>query len=71
MKIQKTLLLVSIASVAQIANLYAQKPTEVPKPNEKPIDLSSTADIIIYIVLPLCAIVLVLIWNRKRRKDKK
>lgn len=29
MKIQKTLLLACIASVAQIANLYAQKPTEV------------------------------------------
>lgn len=71
MKIQKTFMLASIASVAHIANLYAQKPTEVPKPSEKPIDLSNPADIIIYIVLPLCAIVLVLIWNRKRKKDKK
>lgn len=71
MKIQKTLILACIASVVQIANLYAQKPTEVPKPSEKPIDLSNPADIVIYIVLPLCAIALVIIWNRKRKKDKK
>ncbi|MDP2685687.1 MAG: hypothetical protein Q8O62_00600 [Aequorivita sp.] len=71
MKIQRTLIIACIASVAQIANLFAQKPTEVPKPSEKPIDLSNPADIIIYIVLPLCAIVLVIIWNRKRKKDKK
>lgn len=71
MKIQKTFILASIASVAHIVKLYAQKPTEVPKPSEKPIDLSNPADIIIYIVLPLCAIVLVLIWNRMRKKDKK
>ena len=71
MKTQKLLLFASITSVVQIANLYAQKPTDVPKPSEKPIDLSNPADIIIYIVLPLCAIVLVLIWNKKRRKDKK
>ncbi|HET8804679.1 MAG TPA: hypothetical protein VFM72_08880 [Aequorivita sp.] len=71
MKIQKTRMLACIASIVQTANLYAQKPTEVPKPSEKPIDLSNPADIIIYIVLPLCAIVLVLIWNKKRRKDKK
>lgn len=71
MKIQKSLRLACIASVAQLANLYAQKPTDVPKPSEKPIDLSKPADIIIYIVLPLCAIALVLIWNRMRKKDKK
>lgn len=69
MKIQKTLLLACFASLALFDNLYAQKPTEVPKPSEKPIDLSNPADIIIYIVLPLCAIVLVLIWKRKRKKD--
>ncbi len=71
MKIQKTFMLACIASVVQIANLYAQKPTDVPKPSEKPIDLSNPADIIIYIVLPLCAIVLVLIWKKKRKEDKK
>ncbi|MBG42407.1 MAG: adenylosuccinate synthetase [Aequorivita sp.] len=51
--------------------LYAQKPTEVPKPSEKPIDLSNPADVIIYIVLPLCAILLFFIWRGKRKNPKK
>lgn len=46
----------------------AQKPTEVPKPSEKPIDLTNPADIIIYIVLPLCAILFFFIWRGKKRK---
>lgn len=50
--------------------LYAQKPTEVPKPSEKPIDLSNPADVIIYIVLPLCAILLFFIWRGKRKTRK-
>ena len=51
--------------------LHAQKPTEVPKPSEKPIDLSNPADVIIYIVLPLCAILLFFIWRGKRKNQKK
>lgn len=51
--------------------LYAQKPTEVPKPSEEPIDLSNPADVIIYIVLPLCAIVLFFIWRGKLKNQKK
>ncbi|MDC7999970.1 adenylosuccinate synthetase [Aequorivita todarodis] len=47
---------------------FAQKPTEVPKPSEKPIDLTNPADIIIYIVLPLCAVLLFFIWRGKRKR---
>jgi len=53
------------------AILYAQKPTEVPKPSEKPIDLSNPADIIIYIVLPLCVVLLFFVWRGKRKNRKK
>lgn len=53
------------------AVMFAQKPTEVPKPSEKPIDLSDPADILIYIVLPLCAILLFFIWRGKRKNEKK
>ena len=49
--------------------LFSQKPTEVPKPSDKPIDLTDPADVIIYIVLPLCVILLFVIW-RKKRKNK-
>jgi len=53
------------------AIFYAQIPTEVPKPSDKPIDLSNPADIIIYIVLPLCIILLYFIWRGKRKNRKK
>lgn len=49
---------------------YAQKPTEVPKPSEKPIDLTNPADIIIYIVLPICAVLLFFIWKGKQKRKK-
>lgn len=69
MKTQKYLSLLTVLLLA--AGLYAQKPTEVPKPSEKPIDLSNPADIIIYIVLPICAILLFLIYRRNKNKHKK
>jgi len=50
---------------------YGQKPTEVPKPSEKPIDLGNPADIIIYIVLPLCVLLLFFIWKGKQKKKNK
>lgn len=49
---------------------YAQKPTEVPKPSEKPIDLTNPADVIIYIILPLCAVLLFFIWRGKKKRKK-
>lgn len=50
---------------------YAQIPTEVPKPSDKPIDLSEPADIIIYIILPLCCVLLFFIWRGKQKNRKK
>lgn len=46
-----------------------QIPTEVPKPqNNSPIDLNNTADIIIYIVLPIVVLFLFVIVRRFRKK---
>lgn len=52
-------------------NLYSQIPTEVPKPQDNtPVDFSEPVNIIFFIVLPLAAIVFVIIWYNKKRKDK-
>ena len=52
-------------------SIFSQIPRHIPKPhNNNPIDLSSTADVIIYIALPLIALILFLIW-RKKTKNKK
>ncbi|MAZ26275.1 MAG: adenylosuccinate synthetase [Cytophagaceae bacterium] len=38
--------------------------------NNSPIDLSNPADLVIYIILPIVAIVLYIIWRkRKKRRD--
>ncbi|WP_347372587.1 adenylosuccinate synthetase [Aequorivita sp. Q41] len=66
MKTKKNILLAFFSIL--ISTLYAQKPTEMPKPTEKPVDLSNPADIIIYIVLPICAVVFYFIWRKKRKK---
>ncbi|MDN3723594.1 adenylosuccinate synthetase [Aequorivita sp. SDUM287046] len=50
-----------------ISIVYGQKPTEVPKPSDKPIDISNPADIIIYIILPLFAVLLFFVWRGKRK----
>ncbi|MBD8487790.1 hypothetical protein IFO69_03410 [Echinicola sp. CAU 1574] len=54
--------------------LFAQIPTGTPRSDE-PINLNSTADIIIYVVLPLVIIVLGIFWwffykKPKNQKDK-
>lgn len=67
MKNIKILIILLLYSIA----INAQKPTEVPKPSEKPIDLANPADIIIYIVLPLCAVLFFFIWREKKSKSKK
>ncbi len=51
--------------------IYSQKPTDVPKPSEKPIDLTNPADIIIYIILPFCVVLLVFIWRRSKKSKKR
>ncbi|MDC7993560.1 adenylosuccinate synthetase [Altibacter sp. HG106] len=48
-----------------------QIPENVPHPdNNTPIDFSDPADWIIYIVLPIVAAILVLLWMRKKKQDK-
>ncbi|MAP79471.1 MAG: hypothetical protein CL526_00135 [Aequorivita sp.] len=53
-----------------MAVFYAQKPTEVPKPSEEPIDVTSTADIIIYIVLPILAVIFFFLWRARKKRQK-
>jgi heme/copper-type cytochrome/quinol oxidase subunit 2 len=51
------------------SKIYAQTPHGVPQPNDySPIDLMDTADVIIYIVLPVLFIILYFIWKRKKRE---
>lgn len=52
-------------------DLYSQIPTDVPKPQDNsPVDFSDPVNIILFIVLPLLAIVFVFIWRSKLRKDE-
>lgn len=60
-----------VATFLLLTNLYAQKPTEVPKPDDTPIDLSNPSDLIIYIVLPLCAILLYFLYKRNKKNHTK
>lgn len=51
--------------------LLIQLPIGTPNPDDnKPIDLSSTFDIIVYIILPILIIIFYILW-RKKKKDKK
>ncbi|WP_339700005.1 adenylosuccinate synthetase [uncultured Marixanthomonas sp.] len=55
-----------------ISKAEAQIPKEVPHPdNNKPLDLSSPADIIIYIVIPVVFIILFFVWRSRRKKKNK
>lgn len=50
---------------------YSQIPTDVPKPqNNYPVDFSDPANIVIFIVLPILAVVFVIIWRKKKQKAK-
>ena len=69
MKSQKTVSLFVLLLV--IGTLNAQIPTEVPKPSDKPIDITNPADIIIYIVLPLCVVLLFFIWRGRKKNQNK
>lgn len=52
-----------------ITTSWAQIPTDLPNPDDNtPIDLTKTADILIYIVLPVLIIVLLIIRRRNRKK---
>lgn len=70
MKIQKHLSI--LIFILLPLGLFAQIPTEVPNPSDnKPVDLSNPADIVIYIVLPICAIILFLVYRKNKRNQKK
>ena len=68
MKIPNLKLLFLLFIVA--STVYAQKPSVVPNPTEEPVDFSKPANIIIFIILPICAIILYLIWRKKRKKEE-
>ncbi len=69
MKSQKTVPLFFLLSA--VGTLSAQIPTDVPKPSDQPIDITNPADIIIYIVLPLCAVLLFFIWRGRKKNQNK
>ncbi len=49
---------------------FIQTPGEIPTPhNNDPIDLTSTSDILIYIVIPVLLLILYILWRRGRRNS--
>lgn len=52
-----------------VSTMFAQIPSELPNPDDnKPIDITNPADLILYIILPLVVILLVIIKFRKKKK---
>ncbi|MAZ72550.1 MAG: adenylosuccinate synthetase [Flavobacteriaceae bacterium] len=52
-----------------VSTILAQIPTDVPHPDDNsPIDFTKTADILIYIVLPVIILLLLLIRSRINKK---
>jgi len=61
--------LTAIFITAFSAAALGQLPTNVPSPEAKPVDfLGSTANIVLYVVIPIVVIVLVIIWRRRTAK---
>ncbi|MCT8340234.1 adenylosuccinate synthetase [Flavobacteriaceae bacterium TK19130] len=61
----------TLLSALLYSKIHAQTPTGTPTPGENSgIDLNSTADIIIYIILPIVFAILVFIWVRTKKQDK-
>ncbi len=51
--------------------LLLQLPIGTRNPDDNsPIDLTSTFDIVVYIILPVLMIIFYILWRRKKRKDK-
>lgn len=68
---KRTIYIISILFITQIASIHAQIPRFVPKPvDNKPADWSNTADLILYFVLPVIFIILGLISLNFRKKRK-
>ncbi len=50
---------------------YAQTPRNVPKPQDnEPLTLNDPAEIIIYVAIPVAAIILYFVLKRKRKRDQ-
>jgi hypothetical protein len=48
-----------------------QIPSGLPHPDDnKPLDLSDPAELIIYVILPIIAAVLIYLWWKKRASEK-
>jgi heme/copper-type cytochrome/quinol oxidase subunit 2 len=51
------------------AAALGQLPTHSPSPEAKPVDfLGSTANIVLYVVIPIVVVVLFIIWRRRATK---
>jgi uncharacterized BrkB/YihY/UPF0761 family membrane protein len=67
-----TFLLVSFFYTLFSPSVIGQVPQGIPKDNG-PIDLSSTSNIIVYVVLPLVVVAIFVIWriaNRRKRREE-
>ncbi len=54
----------------QLSRLWAQRPTHVPR-DSGPVDFfETTADFVVYIVIPVIVIILYFIWRNRVRKEK-
>jgi heme/copper-type cytochrome/quinol oxidase subunit 2 len=46
-----------------------QLPTNIPSPEAEPVDfLGSTANVVLYVVIPIVVVVLFIIWRRRTTK---
>ena len=52
--------------------LILQLPIGTRNPDDNsPIDLTSTFDVIVYIILPVLMVIFYIFWRKKKTKDKK
>ena len=49
---------------------YAQKPTEVPRAQDSPVDFSQPENIVLFVVLPIIIVALYFVWRRSQQKGK-
>jgi len=66
----KNLKVFLFSTVLSISTMYGQKPTVTPNPSDTPLDFSDPANIILFIVLPICAVVFYFMWRAQQKKDK-
>jgi len=67
MKLFKYLFIGAFILLSQVIN--AQIGTNVPRPDNTPVDFSRIENIIIYIVLPILIVVLYFVYRKRKKKE--